>query len=369
MTGTNLMPTGAIETFTGSNGATPNSTNITSPTINEGSGGGLTIQSNQMRMRTGTTAFNRISTRINRASLADGELVVDWVAPSWGTMFPGIYVRAGSSLNGDGGYYFLPSATDITFGKWVPNFTGVDLSTISYTLTTGNTYRTRIAVFGSRIRMRTWLASNPEATGAWDMDFTDSGTQPTTGTWGFTNSSGSSGSKDWFIDNVDLYDTVTPSAQTINPTGSITPVGVLNKTTKKNFASSITSTGALLKTAKKNFASSITATGALAKVRVVARTFTGSITPSGVLAKRAAKNYASSITATGALRKQTRKNFASSSTPAGALVRRINKRFAGSVTPVGSVVVTFLGRVFGYPGIVVSRISKAGGLRARFRRG
>lgn len=364
-----IMPHGIAETFTGSNGATP-SAQISTPTTNEGSGGALTIQGNQMRMRTGTTAFNRISCKIALAgSLADGEVVFDWVAPAWGTMFPGFYARAGSALNGDGGYYFLPSSTDMEFGKWVPNFNGVGLSTISYTFTTGVTYRTRIAIFGSRIRMRTWPALDPEATGSWDMDVTDSGTQPTTGNWGWTNSSGSAGSKDYFIDNVNLYDSVTPTSAAINPTGSITATSTLNKRTGKNFASSSTATGVLIKRTAKNIVGSITSTGALVRIRVVTRLFTGSITATSTLGKRISKNFASSSTATGVLVKRTGKNFASSSTATGVLKRRPAKLLAGSITPAGSTVMMFIGRVFGFPGIVVTTIRKAGDLRARLRRG
>jgi hypothetical protein len=349
---TSLMPVSGVDTFTGSNGTSLANTNWVIA-LNEGSGGSWTIQGNQGRIRTGTTQFNRTSVRVNRADLADGEAVFEWVVPAASTMFPAFYARAGSSLNGDGGYYFLfnHGTGQIELGKWVPNFNGVALSAISYTFTPGVLMKMRIAIFGSRIRMRLWPQANVEVTSTWDMDFTDSGTQPTTGKWGFTNSSATAGSKDFFVDNFDLQDTITPSQATVTLTGSIT------------------ASGAFAKSATKSFAGSITPAGAFAKIKVVAKLFTGSITATGAFKKNATKNFASSITATGAFKKNATKKFAGTITPAGAFVKRAAKKFSGSITPTGSAAVIFVGRLFGYPGILVMKIRHAGDLRIRFRRG
>ena len=347
-----LMPGGVQDSFTGSNGTTLANTNW-AITTSEGSGYSWTIQGNQARLTTGTAVNNRISVRVNRATLADGEAVFDWVVPASSTMYPAFYARAGSALNGDGGYYFLLNSTggQIVMGKWVPNYTGNDLSTVSYSFTVGNIMRTRVAVFGSRIRMRTWLASNSEPTGVWDMDFTDSGTQPTTGYWGFTNAAQTSGSKNFFIDNFNLLDTITPSQQSITVGGTISMAG------------------ALIKQVPKAFAGSITMSGVYSKIKVVSRIFGGSITMAGALKRNAAKSLGGSITPSGVVKRNVTKKLTGSITMTGSFGRRARKVFSGSITPTGATVITYVGRVFGYPGILVMRVFKPGDLRIRFRRG
>lgn len=348
---TSLMPVSGVDTFTGSNGTTLVNTNWVMPT-NQGSGGSWTIQGNQGRLRTGTTQFNRSSVRVNRASTADAEAVFEWVVPASGTMFPAFYARAGTSVDGDGGYYFLfnHGSGQIEMGKWVPNYTGVPLSAISYTFTPGVLMKMRIAIFGSRIRMRLWPQANPEVTSTWDMDFTDSGTQPTTGNWGFTNSSASAGSKDFFVDNFDLQDTITPTQATITVGGSITPTGALQKKTIKTFVGSITPTGAFT------------------KMKVITRLFTGSTTPTGVLRKVAIKTFTGSITPTATMRKVISKNFAGSITPAGSIRKMIAKKFTGSITPTGEMLRQQFGRIFGRPGIIVVTHRIVGEIRSRIRR-
>lgn len=345
-----LMPSGAVETFTGTANATMVGTNFTLPT-NQGTGGHFQTTGTQGRLRTGTAVGNRISAKINRATLADGEMVFDWVVPAVSTMFPQFCMRSGTNLDGDGGYWLAVQTSSMELVKWVPNYNGVSLQTQSYTFTPGTLMRTRIAVFGSRIRSRTWIQANPENTSAWDMDFTDSGTQPTTGFWGFTNASNTSGSKDFFIDNLNLTDTITPTQATLTATGSSTP------------------TGALGKVVAKTFTGSSTPTGALTKIRVVTRVFTGSSTPTGALRKSVVKTLAGSSTPTGVLRKVIQKKFTGSSTPTGAYRKAFVRLFTGSSTPTGTLDATRIGRIFGRPGIVVVTHRIVGEVRARIRRG
>lgn len=350
---TSLMPGGGVDLFTGTTGTSAAGTNWVIAT-NEGTGGSWTYQSGQGRLRTGTAANNRTSVRINRADLADGEALFDFVVPASSTMYPAFYARAGTSINGDGGYYFLfnhGASGMMEFGKWVPNYNGVPLSDISYTFTPGVIMRVRIAIFGSRIRMRMWPAANSEVTTSWDMDFTDSGTQPTTGRWGFTNAAQSAGSKDWFLDNVDLFDIITPSQATVTVGGSIT------------------ATGNMVKQVPKIFTASITAAGAFAKLKVVPKLLTGSITAAGAFRKSTTKTLTGSITGAGAFKKNATKRFTASVTAAGAFKKNATRKFAGTITPAGSAVVVFVGRIFGYPGILIMKIFKPGDLRIRFRRG
>jgi hypothetical protein len=348
---TSLMPVSGVDTFTGSNGTSLANTNWVIA-LNEGSGGSWTIQGNQGRIRTGTTQFNRTSVRVNRADLADGEAVFEWVVPAAGTMFPAFYARAGANLNGDGGYYFLfnHGTGQIELGKWVPNFNGVSLSNISYTFTPGVLMKMRIAIFGSRIRMRLWPQANTEVTSTWDMDFTDSGTQPTTGKWGFTNSSATAGSKDFFVDNFDLQDVITPSQATITVTGSTTPTGALTKKTIKTFIGSTTPTGALT------------------KIKVVAKVFTGTTTPTGVLKKITIKTLTGATTPSGVLKKFVSKKYTGSTTPTGLILKKPSRKFTGSTTPTGAMLRQQFGRIFGRPGIVVVTHRLVGEVRTRIRR-
>lgn len=267
-------------------------------------------------------------------------------------MYPAFYARAGSLLNGDGGYYFQfdHGTGQIEMGKWVPNYTGVPLSAISYTFTPGVLMRMRIAVFGSRIRMRLWPQANQEVTSTWDMDFTDSGTQPTTGKWGFTVSSASAGSKDFFVDNFDLSDTLTPTQATITVGGSTTPTGALTKKTIKSFIGATTPTGALI------------------NMKVITRLFTGATTPTGALRKVTVKTLTGAVTSTGALRKVVIKNFDGWTFPGGALRKVSSKKFVGSTTPAGTMLRQQFGRIFGRPGIVVVAHRLVGEVRTRVRR-
>lgn len=352
MTGTNLMPSGAVETFTGSNGSTPSTTNTT-VAINEGSGGGISIQGNQLRIRTGTTQLNRTSTRITGVSVSDAEVVFDWVVQAVSSIFMGVFMRANSAIDSGHGYYFSLQPNDMTVTRFNPTLTysGSSLVTNTHGFTVGQTVRTRIALFGTRIRVRSWLASNPETTNAWQIDYTDTGGFTTAGFVGFTASSATAGSKDAFYDNIDLWDTVTPTQAILAAGGSIGP------------------TGALIKRPGKSFIAAITPTGALVKGRAVTRTFTAAITPTGALAKALPRLFAGAVTPTGILKRSPMKNFVAAVTPSG-LVRRIaNRSFAGSITPTGDFATTFLGRVFGRPGIVVMKLIQRAEIRIRHRKG
>jgi hypothetical protein len=353
---TDIMPNGGVpDTFTGSNGAAWNATNW-AIALNQGSGGSVTIQGNQGRITTGTVAFNRTSVRLLTAARLDQEVVFDWVVPVALSEFPYLYLRSPSAVDTASGYYFSLGANDMTcgYGETTNTYNGVDIVTYTHGFVAGQVVRTRVAVFGGTgtktLKARTWLASGTEDTSTWQISATDTHTVNTAGFVGITTSSGSTGSKNFFIDNFDAFDVETPSQKTISVGGSIT------------------ATGTLTKKVPKLFTGSITPTGALTKMRVVVRLFTGSITATGTFIKVPRKAFAGSITTTGLLVKVPHKAFSGSITAAGTLKRRTNKIFSGTITAVGSLTLTSLGRVFGAPGIVVVTIRKAGELRARFRR-
>ena len=144
---------------------------------------------------------------------------------------------------------------------------------------------------------------------------------------------------------------ILPAGATISLTGSITPAG------------------ALTKTATKNFVGSITPAGAFAKIKVVTAFFSGAITPAGAITRSALKNFGGTLTPAGAFAKKVSKIFTGAITPAGSLIKRFNKKFTGSLTPSGAVSTTFLGRVFGKPGIVVMSMLRSSMISIRHRRG
>ncbi len=355
MPGTDLMPTGAAETFTGSNGATPNATNIV-VALNQGTGGAITIQSNGLRMRTGTAQFNRLSIRLGSVSVSNCEVEFTWTVAATSVLFAHAIIRSNNTIDAGHGYLFSLEPNDMTCTRHNPTTTyaGPDLSTITHGFTAGQVVRTRIAIFADRIRARTWLAANPEPTSTWQMDYTDTsgaGGFTTAGSIGFTASAATAGSKDFFMDDIDVHDTITPTQATLAAGGSITPAGACVKRTNKAFAGSTTPTGALT------------------KMRVVVRAFVGSITPAGALLKAFPRVFTGSTTPAGAFAKRANKKFAGTTTPAATIIKRPNRRFAGSITPTGVGVVDFLGRVFGRPGTVVMTLIQRAEVRVRYRKG
>lgn len=339
------------ETFTGTNGATPNTANSVIA-LNENSGS-YQIQGNQGRIRTGATQFNRTSMRLVLAGQprADAEVLFDWVIPTPGTMFSSAYMRhSTTAIDGVSMYYFTLERDQMTVGRSAA-YSGTDITTKTYSgRTAGQIMRTRIAIFGNSVKARTWLASGTEDTGTWDIAFTDNSVSAA-GYFGFTNSSASAGAKDFFLDNINAFDTETPSQKAIAVGGTLTPGGSLIKQVPKFFAGSITPAGtALLR-------------------RLVVRMFNGSITPAGAFAKRPSKVLAGEVAASGTFSKVPRKVLTGSITPTAALFRRVSKRLGGAITTIGNLTAVNAGRAFGVPGIVVMTIKKAGAVRARIRKG
>ncbi len=338
------------ETFTGSNGATPNTAN-TVIALSEGSGGTWTIQSNQGRLRTGTTAFNRTSVRAVVAARTDAEIVFDWTIVEPNTMYPAVFMRHNTTaMDSNTCYGFSLDRDDMTCYR-MNGYSGTDIVVKTYSgRSAGQVMRTRIAVFGTSLKARTWLASSQEPTGVWDINVVDT-TVAGAGYFGFTNSSGSAGSKDFFVDNFDLLDTETPTQAILNVGGTVTPSGIL------------------VKGAVKKFTGSMTTAGALDIRRVVVKVFTASVTAVGTLIRRPVKTFAGGLTPTGAFAKRPAKTFTGAATPTATLKRAQVKTFTGTVTPTGTLNATNVGRTAGWPGIVVVVIRKAGQVRARIRRG
>lgn len=348
---TSLLPSGAaVETFTGADGSAPNATNWT-VARNEGTGGSVTIQGNRCRLRCGNADGNRISLRVTGiTNLADAEMVFDWdVTPN---MYPTAILRSDSQISTVNGYTFSLRQNDMVVSRRVLP-TPVDLVTNTHGFVFGDQVRSRIAIFGQRIRARTWLRSQPEPTSVWQIDYTDTGGITTGGYVGVTmqSSSSAAGSVDFYIDNLSLSDTITPTQATLFATGSIGPTGLLANTPKKLLAGAVTPSGALTKS------------------RAVLKILTGAITPSGALLKVVPKSFGGSITPSNVLVKTPARKFAGSVTPSAFLRRSAVRKFAGGITPAASTNITFIGRIFGRPGIAVMSLVTRARTSIRHRKG
>lgn len=159
------------------------------------------------------------------------------------------------------------------------------------------------------------------------------------GSAGLVSSTYSFGATDYTIN----YTTVHPTAKymvvfaigiettgtTFNQvlSGSITPAGVLIRSTQKKLSGSIasagtltekaikalsgvvTSTGNLVKTSRKRLTGSITPSGILNRARVFFRALTGTVGSSGTLVRRTTKVLAGNVTSAGGLRRITLKRL------------------------------------------------------------
>jgi hypothetical protein len=343
----NIMPSGSANNFTGTNGTSVAGTDFTVPKADNG--GAATIQSNACRIRTGASVGNRTSIKMNIATRADAEVDFVWTVPNGTpTQFPYFYMRSGTFMDTASGYFFSLDQNDMNAGSAV-SYSGSNIQTYSHGFTAGQVVHSRFAIFGNRVRARTWLESLSEPTSVWQIDFTDS--THTTGFIGVTTVCGSAGARDLVIDNFNATDTITPSQATLLATGSITASGSLGRS------------------AFKRFAGSITAAGTLIRLKVVARVFTGSITAAGTMRKAFIRTFSGSITAAGSVRRSALKRFAGSVTPAATIRRQAAKRLSGSITPAGSGTPTFIGRIFGRPGIVVISLIQRAEVRIRHRKG
>ena len=332
---TSLLPSGAaVETFTGSDGSAPNATNWT-VARNEGTGGSVTIQGNRCRLRCGNADGNRISLRVTGiTNLADAEMVFDWdVTPN---MYPTAILRSDSQISTVNGYTFSLRQNDMVVSRRVTP-TPVDLVTNTHGFVFGDQVRSRIAIFGQRIRARTWLRSQPEPTNTWQIDYTDTGGITTGGYVGVTmqSSNSAAGSVDFFIDNLSLSDTITPTQATLLASGSISLAGTETSTTKKLLVGAMTPGGVLVKS------------------RAVLKILAGAITPAGALVKVMPKLLAGVISPTGAKTATATKKLTGSVTPTAFIRRGPMRKFGGTIAPAGSGTPTFIGRLFGRPGLAV----------------
>lgn len=123
----------------------------------------------------------------------------------------------------------------------------------------------------------------------------------------------------------------------LEPSGALTPSGVLQDTTKKVLAGASTPSGTLVDLVKKILAGASTPSGTL--VKLVKKVFSGGSTPSGALIKLCKKVFSGGITPSGTLTLLRIYNvfLTGASTPAGVLVKLVKKAFSGGTTPSGAL--------------------------------
>jgi hypothetical protein len=337
------------DTFTGTNGSGLGA-NWTAALIST-TGASCAIQGNQARSNAGTVASygGKRADRYSGTNRADYEWTGKVTINSSTDGGVEIWIRANTG-SPDGTGYFLRievGTNTVRLNKAV-SFTYTTLQTISGfgSITQGTQYSFKFYVVGTSVKAKFWLTSGSEP-GSYQLSTTDSAVAAAGYTYFATAGGGAAGFQADF-DDITLTD------------------GTGNAFT---FTGSITATGAIQKNITKNpFTGSITPTGVLNKVKVVTKLLTGSITATGAFLKTPNKIFTGSITATGVKIFQVSKLFTASITATGLFRKSSVRVFTGSITAHGTLVVTFLGRVFGRPGILAVRVYKAAELFIRVRR-
>lgn len=339
---TNLL----VDDFTGSNGAAWSSSNWTSAAGTTGSS--ATIQGNRGRLNAGTnTSFSgKKAMRYATGQIAD----LEWIGQfTFTTTVNGgfeVWGRTDSGAAGGTGYFLrIDGGGTITINKAV-SFSYTQLDSHSFTVSQNTDYKFRFYVVGTSIKAKIWLASNSEPA-SYDMEATDSAV---TGS-NFTYVAAIGGSASGMIVDLDNVTLTNGQSNQFTYTGSVSSSGVLAKSTLKAFVGAITPAGLLshMKVVPMVFDGAVSAVGAL--LNSVNKSFSGQVSSSGVAIKEVPKTFAGSVSSSGFFRK--------------SFVRI----FTGLVSPESNFVTTFLGRVFGRPGVAAVVVRAAGEAIARVRRG
>jgi hypothetical protein len=343
------MTTYLSEAFTGSNGASWNASNWTN--LISTSGASATIQSNKGRQNAGSaTGYSgKRADRWNGATHADYEFIGKVTFVNSVDGHAEIWLRASTTAYDGTGYLCsinVGTTNNITVTKAV-SYTYTTLGSASVTVTQGTTYGFRFYVVGTTIKAKVWDASGSEP-GSYNLTYTDSAVAAAGYAYLGTNGGSAANMQiDW--DDITLTD------------------GTGNALT---FTGTVTSTGSLLKSTitKLPFTGSTTAVGVLTKLKVVVKSFTGSITPIGAFIKVPQKVLTGSVTTTGASVKRLFRIYTGTTTGVGTFRKASVRSFTGSITPVGTFVETFLGRIFGTPGVARVAVVRAAQAIIRIRR-
>lgn len=346
------MTTYFTDAFTGSNGASWNSTNWTTSGVSSlnGPGSSATIQTNRGRLNSGTnTGYNgKMAIRYNGTNRADYEMSgkitfndnVDGHFECW--------IRADTSAIDGTGYilsFNVGSSGNVTIVR-ANGYAYTTIGTASVTVNQGSEYNWKHYCVGNTHKAKVWTGTEP----AYNINVSDSAVTAAGYCYVIAIGGNLSGF-DVDLDDVTLTDGTGGAAATY--TGSVTATGAFARTT----------------VTKNPFTGSCTPSGTWSYIKVVQRLFTSSITAVGAFVKGATKSFSGSSTAAGAVTKQARKSFSGSITGSGYFQKSFIRVFTGTITAVGVATITFIGRIFGRPGRVKTAIMKAGEVRMRIRRG
>jgi hypothetical protein len=117
--------------------------------------------------------------------------------------------------------------------------------------------------------------------------------------------------------------------------GSITPAGVLSRSTVKLIAATITAAGVIVRSTLKNIAGTISSTGTIA--RQTAKNLAGTISSTGAIAKQTSKLLSGTISTTGTLVRQTNKALSGTISSTGTWLRSTSKNIAGTISMTGAL--------------------------------
>ncbi len=155
-----------VETFTGTNGATPAGWTSTGS-------GSATIQSNAFRIVSPATG-TYVTERASRTGLANGDAVVDVLVSTLTEHYPEIVVRSSSATAYANGYALnlLPADGLIEISELTAGSRAALGSNAAFTFVAGNTYRVRFRWSGTSLQAKVWLVGDSEP-GSWMIDTTD----------------------------------------------------------------------------------------------------------------------------------------------------------------------------------------------------
>lgn len=338
------------DSFTGTNGDAWASPWVTAKRTGSGTS---TIDTNRGKQVASTTgSYSDYETqRYGSVTTADGTISGTVRFPTDNEVFAQCWMRGDTTLGtpgggGGNGYFFSiePSYNQVRLYKRVGGTqTALGSGAVAFTLAAATDYSWKMECTGTTVRAKIWTGSEP---GSWTQSVTDS--SHSTGYVGLGIDGGAAAGTAWRADwDGWLFSTPTPS---VTLTGSSSAAGVL----ARGFA--------------KTFAGSTSSVGVWSYIKVVERLFDATVAASGAFAKQVGKALSGSTASTGTFAKGLARTFASSTTAAGAFSKAFVRVWTGSVTATGSVVTTFLGRVFGRPGIITTVASKAGEVLMRIRR-
>lgn len=343
------MTTYFTDVFTGTNGAAWNSSNWTS--IFNGTGASATIQTNKGRANAGTVAdpSNKKGMRYFGSTHADYELTTKFTFVNGNDGSMEIWLRASTS-DPDGTGYFLSlskNGSNALLYKAV-NYTYTQLGSTPLSPGTGTEYACKVYAVGTSIKLKVWATSGSEP-GSYQVSVTDSAVAAA----GYAYVAALNGGASGVIIDFDDTTLTDGTGNAFTFTASCQPATSYFKTL----------------VTKAPFAGSSTAVGTFSKIRVVVKLFTASATATGAYLKTAQKRLSGTVSATGVAIKKVPRAFAGSTTGTGFLRRSSVRVFTGSTTGAGTFVSTFLGRVFGRPGIISTVARAAAEVRIRIRKG